>query len=182
MRWSIKGEISWWPELGKLRDEARSDLVGLEAVEQWERRLEALINLEQQDTNDRQAMTKGRREEIRKAVMSRAWHLLSSRQGQIARDLLATPLRQCQGRLGQAYSEREAKTNACVLAGCCYVCNATSEWRTAEVGGLEIAKTIDLKGHRARLHSGTKVAAIVSSRRSSVEMYEGKVWRSEIQI
>ena len=34
--------LLWWPEFGSLRDEARSDLVGLDAVEQWERRLEAL--------------------------------------------------------------------------------------------------------------------------------------------
>ena len=95
--------LLWWPELGKLRDEARSNLVGLEAAEQWERRLEALIDLEQQDTNDRQAMTKGRRGEIRKAVMSRAQQMLSLRHDRNARSLLANPLRQCQGHLGQAY-------------------------------------------------------------------------------
>ncbi|CAK7269962.1 hypothetical protein SEPCBS57363_003862, partial [Sporothrix epigloea] len=129
--------------LEDLRDKARSDLMGLDAVVQWTRRLEALIDLEQQDTNDRQAMTKGRREEIRKAVMSRAWHLLSSRQSQITQRLLASPLRQCRGRLGQAYSDRKAETNACVLRDA-YASTAEMESQIAEVYGLEIAKTIDL--------------------------------------
>ena len=151
--------LLWWPEFGSLRDEARSDLVGLDAVEQWERRLVALIDLEQRDTNDRQAMTKGRREEIRKAVMSQDWHLLSSRQGRKARSLLANPLRQCQGHLGQAYIDRNSEANAYGIVGCCYLCKMAIGYQEAEVDDLDKAKVISWKSRRKCPHSCAEVAA-----------------------
>ncbi|KAF4511895.1 hypothetical protein G6O67_001096 [Ophiocordyceps sinensis] len=177
---ATKERLDLWPELNVQREAARENLIGEAARRAWAAWFRMLVNLEENKTDDEAR-------QVRKDLMLGKVPTLEPKQAESARSVLARPLRDCRGHLGQAFSL--TGWNAAKVIGSCYICKMTTGFaevhiladgeRNAGAGqdsvkdkDAEVAKGISLT---ARQRTAYSCAEIPASRRCVAEQARDRV-------